>query len=876
VQPGLEEKLHLLVEASATLLGCAETDAVLPAILQLARRLNAAKACAMWQFAADETEWRIASAVGLSSEFASARITRPFESTIDLAPYCFPDVESDPRVEHRRELYRRDGIGSVMAVPMRVGGRLSGTLTFYYAEPRQFSDAEVRVAEALATLALAAIDTSELHRERERARVRSAFLAEASATLSSSLDYETTLAAVASLAVPQVADWCAVEIVQHDGTLREVALAHADPAKLAQAQELRRKYPPDPSIDRGSFRILRTGKSDLRGEITPAMLARIATTEEHLDLMQGLGFTSYMGVPLTIRGHVLGVMSFVSSDPARRFGPEDLAVAEDLAGRAATAIDNALLYASAHRERTALEAALAALRENDDRLRLALEAGRMGTWDWNISTGELEWSENLLAMHGLNHGEFDFQYQSFLSVIHPEDRAAFEAAVDRALQERSSFDVEFRVVYRDGSIHWMAGKGRVFSNERGEAVRMIGLGMDVTDRRRLEDQVRKSQKLESIGLLAGGIAHDFNNLLTGVLGNASLASDLLPAESEAIPLIENVVRAGERAADLTQQLLAYSGKGRFVVKLLDLSELVREIANLVLTTIPKMVRLDLELDSSLPPIEADSSQVQQVVMNLVINAGEAIGDRRGRVLVRTGLTDVDEEFTLRLGQEELRAGRYVFLEVIDDGSGMDEQTTGRIFDPFFTTKFTGRGLGLSAVSGIVRSHRGAIDVSSEPGRGSTFRVLFPAAGAKLSAERPAVPAEEELRGAGLVLVIDDEEPVRTAAAAALRRYGYTVELAVDGADGIAKFRRAPESYRAVLLDLTMPMVSGEAALREIREIRTDIPVIASSGYSEVEASRRFPAGALGGFLQKPYTGVALAMKLKAVLPHGLVHKHTQS
>jgi CheY-like chemotaxis protein len=287
--------------------------------------------------------------------------------------------------------------------------------------------------------------------------------------------------------------------------------------------------------------------------------------------------------------------------------------------------------------------------------------------------------------------------------------------------------------------------------------------------------------------------------------------------------------------------------------------LVGEITHLVQATIPKRVALKLELAPDLPAVEADSSQVQQVIMNLVINAAEAIGDRPGAVTVRTSLRRLDE------GHEDLQPGDYVCLEVRDDGCGMDESTRTRIFDPFFTTKFTGRGLGLAAVSGIVRSHHGAIRVNSAPGQGSVFEVLF----AAMAEPVPAVAASEkfeDLTGSGLVLVIDDEAAVRSTAAAALRRYGYRVEVATDGATGVQAFSRRPKEFVAVLLDLTMPVMGGEDALAKIKQVRPQTPVIASSGYSEEEASRRFPPGQVAAFLQKPYSAATLARTVKAAIP----------
>jgi PAS domain S-box-containing protein len=722
------------------------------------------------------------------------------------------------------------------------------------------------IARQLNALAASAIEISELHGEQERIRVeteharqRYAFLAEASAVLSSSLDYDTTLSAVAELAVRQMADWCLVGIAQPNGSLKRLALAHKDPVKVEWARRLARKYPTDPNAGWGSSLVLRTGKSEILREIPDELLVTWARDAAHLEMLRSAGFRSTMCVPLIVRGRVLGTITFASTQKERRYGPEDLALAEDLARRAAVAVDHAILHDTMQKDRAMLEATLGALRENEVRLRMALDAGRMGIWDWDVQTRHLN-PENLVTLYGAAAQEFDGDFESFLSMVHPEDRPEFQASFERVLQQKSRFEHEFRMVYPDGSIRWVAGMGKVYCDENDRPVRIIGLGMDVTERRSLEEKLRSSQKLESIGLLAGGIAHDFNNLLTGIMGNAGLALQTLPKPSPAAPFLENVVHGSQRAADLTQQLLAYAGKGKFVVAPLDLSALVRQIANLVQSTISKMVRLEMELDGSLPMVEADASQIQQVVMNLVINAAEAIGERGGTVRVKTGLQAAGER---DIG-EELKPGNYVVLEVQDTGSGMDRDTLGRIFDPFFTTKFTGRGLGLAAVSGIVRGHRGAIRVSSEPEKGSTFQVLFPASTTYAAAGQQA-HVEEELHGSGLILVIDDEETVRSTTGAVLSRYGYDVELAEDGGQAVEAFQSRPGEFAIVLLDLTMPVLGGETVLRLIKKIRSDIPVIVSSGYSEADAYRRFPPGALAGFLQKPYTGATLARKVKAAL-----------
>jgi nitrogen-specific signal transduction histidine kinase/ActR/RegA family two-component response regulator len=391
---------------------------------------------------------------------------------------------------------------------------------------------------------------------------------------------------------------------------------------------------------------------------------------------------------------------------------------------------------------------------------------------------------------------------------------------------------------------------------------------DVTEIRRAEDEARQSQKMEAIGYLAAGVAHDFNNLLTSMVGNASLLLNALPAGDSGQSALESIVSSGERAAELTRQLLAYAGKGRFYVERVDLSEVVMRTGRLIHQSIPPAVQVRMDLDGHLPLLLADPSQVQQVAMNLTINAAEAIGAAGGVVLVTTGRQTVTHEALPDLySGEKVAPGEYVFLEVRDNGSGMDEQTVKRIFDPFFTTKFTGRGLGLAAVLGIVRQHKGAVQVHSVPGRGSSFRTLF-----AVAETGPAPKAEgevrRELRGVATILVVDDEEMIRNFSKSALESYGYEVLLAADGYEGVRMFRERAGEIGMVLLDVAMPRMGGRATLEQIREIRPDVPVLVCTGFGDLDAEARFTKSEIVGFLAKPYTAKQLARKIKECMGAG--------
>jgi PAS domain S-box-containing protein len=419
---------------------------------------------------------------------------------------------------------------------------------------------------------------------------------------------------------------------------------------------------------------------------------------------------------------------------------------------------------------------------------------------------------------------------------------------------------------------WLVSYSPVKTAE-GAMLGVQSLVQDITERKQFEDQLRQTQKLESLGVLAGGIAHDFNNLLVGILGNASLTLDTLPPGSPIRPMIQDVITSSERAARLTSQMLAYSGKGRFVVEQVDIAELIRETLPLIQASVPRTVQVSVENGKGCPPVEIDVAQMQQLVMNLVINGAEAIPKGQpGIVTVAVSEVSVYDSHLGTTGvAHDLEAGRYVCIEVRDTGSGMDEATKARIFDPFFTTKFTGRGLGLAAVLGIVRGHKGLIQVDSAPGQGSTFRILLPAAVAQ--APEPAKKADQqipaELVGAGTILVVDDESIVRQVAQQTLRRAGYDVLLAGNGQTALEIFRQRADEIRLVLLDMTMPVMSGEQTFIELKRIRPDVRIVLSSGFNQVEAIRRFEGQDLAGFLQKPYTAAALAEKVANVLVGGV-------
>ncbi|HBA88346.1 MAG TPA: hypothetical protein DCZ75_10270 [Geobacter sp.] len=441
-----------------------------------------------------------------------------------------------------------------------------------------------------------------------------------------------------------------------------------------------------------------------------------------------------------------------------------------------------------------------------------------------------------------------------LHEIFPEENAElFLATIHKALSAGKTVSVDYSLTI-GGDEFWFTGNVTPVSSTQ-----VVLSARDITERKqseeerlKLEKQMLHTQKLESLGVLAGGIAHDFNNILTAIVGNADLALMRLKPESPAVENLHRIETAAARASDLARQMLAYSGKGRFLIEELDLNRLVEEMGHMLDVSISKKALLRYNLQRPLPAMTADATQIRQIVMNLVINASEAIGDKSGVISITTGCMECSDSY-LRSAwlSDPIPAGLYVYIEIADTGCGMDRETVTRIFDPFFTTKFTGRGLGMAAVLGIVRGHKGAIKVYSEPGKGTSFKILFPAGTMPAELFKDEERNGRHWQGSGTVLLVDDEETIRALGSEMLKELGFEVVTAEDG-------RRALETYQSrsditlVILDLTMPHMDGEQCFRALREVNPEVKVIMSSGFTEQEVTHKFVGKGLAGFIQKPY------------------------
>lgn len=569
-------------------------------------------------------------------------------------------------------------------------------------------------------------------------------------------------------------------------------------------------------------------------------------------------------VPIQVGGQSWGLaVGFVSQVSAAREGrPRLVAIVGGALSMLAFGLTLFLAYS-----RGRLEVLTHRLTESEGRFRAVAETAACAIF---IYSDKIEYMNGAgMRLSGYPLGEI--VGAPLVNLVHPLDRDLVRTRSEIRRRGGSvPLRYEFRLLTKTGETRWIDfASGTVVLGGR---VLGLGTAFDVTERvqanearLKVERKLLEAQKLESLGLLAGGVAHDFNNLLAVIQGNAGIIRDAQDDPEMLRTSLKNIEDTCQRASDLVHQMLAYSGRGRVQVQSQDLNRVIQEIAQLLRVSIPKSVNLVFELAPILPAVAIDAAQIHQVVMNLVTNAAEAIGEGSGTVTLRSGRRDLaSSEVARLLAGETLAAGGFVFLEVEDTGSGMDTETQARIFDPFFTTKFTGRGLGLAAMQGIVRGHGGGVEIRSSPGAGTLFRVYLPvAAGAEVRAEEPpqAPAAAEAWRGQGVVLVADDEPGIRHFVQKLLDRAGFAVLLASDGVEAVELFRSHRAEIRLVLLDLTMPRMGGDEALAAIRTLSPGVPVIRWSGYAATDRV----AEADGVYLAKPFQAADLLEKIREIL-----------
>jgi two-component system, cell cycle sensor histidine kinase and response regulator CckA len=507
----------------------------------------------------------------------------------------------------------------------------------------------------------------------------------------------------------------------------------------------------------------------------------------------------------------------------------------------------------------------AQLRDSQERLELALDAANEGIWDWNPRTSERFYSPRCYTMLGYEPNEFSDAWSGLFELTHPEDQPKIQAVVDEYIAGvRESHEVEFRRRRKSGEWAWILNRGKVVAHDvNGAATRVTGTHTDLTDRKRLESQFLQAQKLESLGKLAGGVAHDFNNLLTVINGYAEMIREGVPKLDPIRDSIAEIVKAGERAAELTRQLLAFGRKQVIAPSVVDLNKVIADTERMLRRVIGEDIELTTVLDPSLQFVMADVGQIQQVFMNLAVNARDAMPDG-GRLVIETANVELDEAYADSRGA--LKSGAYVMLAVSDTGTGMSGEVQEHLFEPFFTTKPSGAGtgLGLSTVYGIVKQSGGAIWVYSEPGKGSTFKIYLPAI-LEPASGAPEKPPASMLRGSETILVVEDQEDVRKLIRVILQKLGYRILEAGSPRDAEVVSAGYPARIQLMVTDVVMPLATGRDLADRLHVSRSGMKVLFISGYTDEVIAHHGIIERGVAFLPKPFSAEMLAMKVREVL-----------
>lgn len=523
-----------------------------------------------------------------------------------------------------------------------------------------------------------------------------------------------------------------------------------------------------------------------------------------------------------------------------------------------------------------------ALGESEARWQFACDGSGDGLWVWNAATDEVYRSRQWKAMLGYAEDEIEDTIKAWDALIHPDDHQRVYTELNKHFVGRTpQYMCEYRVRCKDGTYKWILDRGRVISwSDDGRPLRLVGAHTDISETKRAEEgrlemerQSMYAQKRESLSAFASNIAHDCNDLFAALAGNLEMALESLPDGSSVRPRLEQAAQAARRGSDLAKQMLAYSGKAELLTRSIDLNQVIEAKIKLLGASLGRNVTLELRLDDRLPSVAADPEQIEQLLGNLVANASEALEGRGGVITLRTGSGEFgDDELSRSRLEERPAPGRFVHLSVEDTGVGMNQETIDRIFDPFFTTRAMRRGLGLPAVLGIVRAHRGAIFVDSKAGEGTAMRVLFPALSAASGAqavmstrERAAEVRDVDQPGGRTILLVDDEELVLNLSRALVEHLGFRTLAASSGKAAVEIFEQRAGEIAAILLDLSMPKMDGFTTFTLVRKIRPDAKVILSSGYTEQEATERFTGHNLDAFLQKPFHMQSLRETLERVL-----------
>jgi PAS domain S-box-containing protein len=754
--------------------------------------------------------------------------------------------------------------GSLAALPFVPDGNPIGALELSFAHDRRLGGDDRRFMMVITGQGAQALERARLYeaersarRHAEEAREQVAFLAEASEILGSSLNYRETLSAVVRLIVPRLADFCAIDVVEADGKMRRIAIAHVDPAKVEAVWEMSRRYPLDQ--DDPVPRAMRSGEPQLVPVIPDELLRSFARDPEHLARLRAFGLHSLLIVPLIARGRTLGALTFVMAESAREYGRPDLPLAVDLARRAAMAVDNARLFGDA-------ETALLAKHETLALLDTVFAGAPVGLAFLDRELRFVRINDALAAMHGIPPAAhlgrtLDEALGGYSEEVKPFFQRVLSSGVpvlDQELRiglpgqptgERILLVSYYPVHGPDSEIHWV-----------GVVV------LDVTERKRADEALMQGQRMEAIAKVAGGVAHEVNNMMTVITGFSGFLEGAMASGDPRLSDVAEIRKAADRAAGITRQLLAYSRQQLLQPRPLDFNLLVQELSGVLERLLGPEIELRLSLSPGLGPVKADQSQLEQVLVNLTLNARDALHGP-GTLSIVTDNVILDEGYSLRYPGTNIPVGPYVRVMVSDTGQGMDAAIRARLFEPFFTTKPPGQGtgLGLATVYGIIKQSGGFIWVYSEPGQGTTFKIYLPeATEAALALDESQVPLDVP-GGVETILLAEDEPSVRRMVCRALRSGGYRVLEAINGAEALQIAQRESAAIHLVVSDLVMPVMGGRELGERLAQVRPGIRMLYISGYTDDDVIRRGLLDPGSPFLQKPFEAPALARKVREVL-----------
>jgi len=754
--------------------------------------------------------------------------------------------------------------GSLAALPFLPDGKPIGALELSFAHDRRLSGDDRRFMLVIAGQGAQALERARLYqaersarRHAEEAGEQVAFLAEASEILGTSLNYRETLSAVVRLIVPRLADFCAIDVVEADGKMRRIAIAHVDPVKVEAVWEMSRRYPIDQ--DDPVPRAMRSGEPHLVPVIPDAMLQSFARDPEHLARLRAFGLHSLLIVPMIARGRTLGALTFVMAESGREYGPSDLLLAADLARRAAMAVDNARLFGDA-------ETALQAKHETLALLDTVFAGAPVGLAFVDRELRFVRINDALAAMHGVPPaahlgrtmwealGEYAEKVEPFFHRVLSTGTPVLDQELRLGLPGQPTGERILLVSYYpvhgpEGEVHWV-----------GVVV------LDVTERKRADEALMQGQRMEAIAKVAGGVAHEVNNMMTVITGFSGFLEGAMPAEDPRLADVAEIRKAADRAAGITRQLLAYSRQQLLQPRPLDFNLLVQELSGVLERLLGPEIELRVSLSPELHAVKADQSQLEQVLVNLTLNARDAI-QGPGSLSIVTENVVLDEGYALRYPGTNIPVGTYVRVMVSDTGQGMDGATRARLFEPFFTTKPPGQGtgLGLATVYGIIKQSGGFIWVYSELGQGTTFKIYLPEATEEALALGESQTPLDVPGGVETILLAEDEPSVRRMVCRALRGAGYRVLEAINGAEALQIAQRESDVIHLVMSDLVMPVMGGRELGERLAKVRPEIRMLYISGYTDDDVIRRGLLVPGSPFLQKPFEAPALARKVREVL-----------